>query len=254
VTNWARDPARLKLAVHEAGHAVAAVLLGRTVEGVSIEIHAGLRGVCIDRRSGPVDVTEEANFTTGVFLMPWQARQDMEAKLATLLAGPIAEAVYAPGLPAGYESPASLDREHARRIISARLELPEKARALFENHDELRSDYHRFRDDRAQAFQLSKWVSSGTSFALAFQSWFALEVEAWVRRESFRAPLAALTLELLEQGELPGPRVHELVAAAATTDLGRRARRRGQPREARRLRRSSNRAAAQCTPRPWSTT
>jgi hypothetical protein len=62
-----------------------------------------------------------------------------------------------------------------------------------------------------QAFQLACICSSGPAHEFQFLLWFREEVAAIVRSPSFRSPLARLTLALVEHGELPGDKVHEIV-------------------------------------------
>ena len=214
------DPGRLALAVHEAGHAVAAVLLGRRCTGVTIELDNGRRGRNYHERLRRLNIPDDAVLGCSVLLMNWRLRRELEHRLAVILAGPIAAATYAAFvLPAGFHPP-DPDEERAHRIVEQRKKLPPDIRALFEEADTLRDLSDEFQSDEFQAFRLSQLGSSGSpDVSTSFLIWAQAEVAAWVRRESFRRPLAAVTRELHEHGELSGDRVHELVAAAQTSDI-----------------------------------
>jgi hypothetical protein len=130
------DRVRLALAVHEAGHAVAHVLLGGTVRGISIEMNAAdgaRRGACFFGGAG--DELPLPSPVQVAFQMPTSARIRLERELAAALAGPIAQSTFAPLL-AELELPAR-DEEHVREVIERRhAVLEQSASKLLDAEDE----------------------------------------------------------------------------------------------------------------------
>jgi len=69
----------LRLAIHEAGRALAAVLLGHRVDGLTIEREQGESGCCFWSSEPPPKPSLE---TAGsVLLRDWKIRQSLEQKL-----------------------------------------------------------------------------------------------------------------------------------------------------------------------------
>ena len=89
--------ATLRLAIHEAGHAVAAVLLGHRVDGLTIEVDEGESGCCFWSSEPPPKLSLE---TAGsVLVSDWRIRQRLEQRLIVSLVGIIADEVWAPREP-----------------------------------------------------------------------------------------------------------------------------------------------------------
>ena len=201
---------RFLLAVHESGHAVAAVLLGHEVTAVTIELDGGFRGVVFNRPREPFSIADSDDFSS-IFRAPTGARIALERRLAVTLAGPLAEEAYGDDPPVGYV-PLDRDEEHVRRVVLRRLsEMPAETRALLaeeESNPEGAADL-------ARSNRLAGLCSSRDVFADRFLAWFRLEVDAWVRSQQFRRPLERVVVALLEHGELAGHEVEALVNATA---------------------------------------
>ena len=195
--------ATLRLAIHEAGHAVAAVLLGHRVDGLTIEVDEGESGCCFWSSEPPPKLSLE---TAGsVLLSDWKVRQRLEQRLVVSLVGIIAVEVWAPREP-GYQPRPASDLERER--LTAELE----AAGLGEQIESFEATPPLERQtDEDRIFRLARLGSSGLSTAAAFLAWVVAEVTAWVASEPFHRALAPLAEELLRHGSLPGKRVHEIV-------------------------------------------
>ena len=88
------DPKRLALAIHEAGHAVATVLLGHRIEGLTIGLDEGLSG-CSFWGADPLPQSA-LNSCGRIFFLDWRVRKRLEDDLALTLAAHVAVAVWAP--------------------------------------------------------------------------------------------------------------------------------------------------------------
>ena len=102
--------ATLRLAIHEAGHAVAAVLLGHRIDGLTIELDQGESGCCLWSSEPPPQPSPD---TAGsVLFSDWKVRQRLEQRLIVSLAGIIAVEVWAP--PRAWLPAAAAQRPGAR--------------------------------------------------------------------------------------------------------------------------------------------
>jgi hypothetical protein len=212
------DPVRLALSVHEGAHAVGVVLLRGEVCVASIEMPSvshSRRGLCVSRGFedpllSPVEFAWQ---------LPVGARLDLERTVAMLLAGPIAQATYAP-LPYDLEVTAP-DEQHAAKVLERRYALLERhARELLDL--EAQVDLDPARSDEQRAFDLAQWTSGGGGARMLY-NWLAHEVALWVRTEEFRRPLAVVARALLAAGELDGPFIHKLVAGVQAEAAAERA-------------------------------
>ena len=80
--------ATLRLAIHEAGHAVATVLLGHRIDGLTIDLDEGLSG-CSFWDADPLP--EAALNSCGrIFFLDWRMRKRLEDELALTLAAHVA--------------------------------------------------------------------------------------------------------------------------------------------------------------------
>ena len=88
------DLATLRLAIHEAGHAVATVLLGHRIDGLTIDLDEGLSGCSF----WGADPLPQAALNSGgrIFFLDWRVRKRLEDDLALTLAAHVAVAVWAP--------------------------------------------------------------------------------------------------------------------------------------------------------------
>jgi hypothetical protein len=208
------DPGRVRLAVHEAGHCVAAVLVGRRVDSVSIELGKG-RGVCHHRSAEPVAAADPFLLAGNALMMPWASRGPLEAKLATLLAGAVAESTYGPPLPDGYVV-TDPDELYVRAVIEHRQTMPDAARENLERVENLDWEADEL-GDWPQAHRLACMASSGWHVAGAYLAYLHAEVAELVLRDVCRLPLRDIALALIEHGELDGATVHAIVEAAIET-------------------------------------
>ena len=110
--------ATLRLAIHGAGHALAAVLLGHRVDGLTIELEQRESGCCFWSCEPPPRPSLE---TAGsVLLSDWKIRQRLEQRLIVSLVGIIAVEVWAPREPGYQPRPASdLERERLTAELEA---------------------------------------------------------------------------------------------------------------------------------------
>jgi hypothetical protein len=193
---------RLRLAVHESGHAVAAVLLGHRCNGASINV-AGGGGVAFrELRPLPPDTRLDGS----MLLLPSVARDRVIHDIAMTLAGPVAEQLYGPHSEDGYTlEVAKIESERIAEHLEAdggfrqRLEQFEVAPPLSHPTDS---------DD---VFRVGNvWCGSSRSARLFVE--FALaETVALIRSRQFGVPLRAVVDALLVHGALTGDQVHELV-------------------------------------------
>ena len=117
---------RLRLAVHEAGHAVACVLLGIGAAGVTIDLDGG-GGVAF---RPPRPFSPNKLLLGSVLLLDHGVQSRVQAEVMTVLAGPIAEALWAPA-ETGYRPQAGSERERNRLIDELeRSGLPERIEAF----------------------------------------------------------------------------------------------------------------------------
>jgi hypothetical protein len=197
------DPNRLALAIHEAAHAVATVLLGHRIDGLTIDLDEGWSGCSF----WSADPLPESALDCGgrIFFLDWRVRKRLEDDLALTLAAHVAVAIWAP-LETGYRSERAsasecerLARELEQSGFSERVERRNATPPL-----ERQSDEH-------EAFKLSRLGSSGQNTAPAFLAWMLTEVRDWVGSPEFSRPLAAVTAALLKHDSLSGAEVHRLV-------------------------------------------
>ena len=197
------DPKRLALAIHEAGHAVATVLLGHRIEGLTIDLDEGLSG-CSFWGADPLPKSA-LNSCGRIFFLDWRVRKRLEDDLALTLAAHVAVAVWAP-FESGYRSEPAFASECGR--LARELEQSRFA----ERVEQRNATPPLERQSDAEAIsKLSRFGSSGERTAPAFLNWMLAEVRDWVASPEFSRPLAAVTSALLQHANLPGAEVHRLV-------------------------------------------
>jgi hypothetical protein len=200
------DAARWSLSVHEAGHAVAAVLLGRRVDVVSVTIrHSSTIGVCHHGRPEALDREQLGRLHGPILRMDMQARLLFEADLAVVLAGPIAEATYT--APVDKHPYDTTDEQAVRELLARRERLPAEARGLLERTEATDSPER----DLAVAYRLSLLASTDASTADLLFAWLVAEVRQWILDKEFRVPLRAISLALYEAGELDGETATQII-------------------------------------------
>jgi hypothetical protein len=207
----------LVTAIHEAGHAVATVLLGQTVDAISTLPQGQWGGTCYWSRHEPIPETFSQLHGT-ILEIDWRYRRLLETRLAITLAGPAAVARWAPAT-TDYLPPPLLDQTVEQLIAEF-----ERASATIEER-EAAAPLER-QTDLETAFRLAPLGSTNMLIGPAFLHWMVAEVNVWVASRAFARPLRALTDELLQRRVLTGDRVHEVVNkeipewARARTDVG----------------------------------
>jgi hypothetical protein len=194
---------RLRLAVHESGHAVAAVLLGHRCNGASINVVAGKWGVAF-RELTPLP--PDTRLDGSMLLFPSVARDRVIHDIAMTLAGPIAEQLYGPHSEDGY----TLDVAAVEAVpIAEFLEADSGFRQRVEQFEVAPPLSHP--TDGDDVFRVANvWCGSKRSARL-FVEFVLAETVAFVRSRRFARPLRAVTEALLVHGALTGDQVHELV-------------------------------------------
>jgi hypothetical protein len=115
------DAELIRLAVHEAAHALVAIRFGRDLKAVTIEDHDGF-GCCYSYQSVDGLRAPEMLEMSSMLLWPLGTRQLFERGLAMAAAGRVAEQVYAPDDARGYRPPPP-DEAVRTRIIDELHEL-----------------------------------------------------------------------------------------------------------------------------------
>ena len=195
--------ATLRLAIHEAGHAVATVLLGHRIDGLTIDLDEGLSG-CSFWGADPLPQSA-LNSCGRIFFLDWRLRKRLEDDLALTLAAHVAVAVWAP-FESGYRPEPAVASECER--LARELEQSRFAERVEQRNAE--PPLERQSDEDA-IWKLSRFGSSGQATAPAFLDWMLAEVRDWVASPGFSRPLAAVTSALLQHANLPGAEVHRLV-------------------------------------------
>ena len=114
------DYVRFRMAIHEGAHCVAAHHHGYRIGAASIMLESG---GCVWYSSAPATPEYEPTFTGSVLHIPAAERRWLEGKACVTLAGPVAEAIYAPEMQGGY-SPPEASVEDLERLTADRLRLP----------------------------------------------------------------------------------------------------------------------------------
>lgn len=199
---------RYSIACHEAGHCVAALLLGQAVDGASIELRGDHAAGVVSHRRTDEFPFEDGDPTSPPFRMGWRLRYELDRNLAITLAGPSAEKIYGGAPPLGYQ-PAPADEQHVRDVLARRATLPPATQALFEDveADGRPTDFEK-------AYETAAACSSGIEYAQVYLNWFSLEVDGWVASPGFRYPLRRVVEALLAHGELSGDEVEAIVNTA----------------------------------------
>lgn len=196
------SPSRLRLAIHEAAHGVAAVILGRECEG--LKLNGDTSGVAFQRIPERLE-----NLPVGgsMLLLDRKVRDRIEGDIIISLAGLVAVEVYGPHDGTAYKFDATA--AEVERIA----ELLERD-GLFRERGE---DYESTpplerRSDTEQVFRLAHMWCDGERSALLFVQSLLAECVSLVRSNDFRRPLRVVTERLLICGALTGAEVHRLVA------------------------------------------
>jgi len=196
-------PKRYRTALHEAGHAVAGLLLGGDVDGIKLDpAVADVNGVCFNRFA-PLDTTGSA--LAGSFLLiDRDVRDRLFRECVVLLAGGVCVELYGhhgDGYRAEPATAAELERMTEALEDAGYREAVER----FESGP-LRDDD----TDAARLFRIGELFMPGSRCASSFLRWILAETVALARSQDFRRPLAALTEQLLRHGELPAAEVHRV--------------------------------------------
>ncbi len=202
---------RYSTACHEAGHLVAAALLGHELVGGSIELGAlevgierNINGLACWRARSDTPVDSGALYG-GLFDASIEVRAELEATLAVTLAGPACALAYGCDPPLGYHAP-DPDETHAIGVLERRRLLPEEARAKFEDPSDWESDF-------VESHKVASFLCATptTMHSHLFLSWFRSEVDAWVLSQRFRRPVMRVVRVLFERGELGGEEIEALI-------------------------------------------
>jgi hypothetical protein len=191
-------PRRL-VAVHEAGHAVAHVVLGRPVACASIRPGKRYAGVAIPEAAGLADVDgfDPSKLVTG---QPPAFRTDIERRIVVLMAGEAAVTLLAGSRPAAGYSDDETD-VIARKALDA---LPPRVLELVKAAEE----DERPGSDHEHAERLA-WAIAGDHASLHYLAWLRCQAEALVI--GWRAAIIRVADALERRAVLTGDEIAALV-------------------------------------------
>jgi hypothetical protein len=191
---------RRRIAVHEAGHAVASIVLGVPIEYVSIRTGLSFRGVAL-RVGARLEAADDFDPFRAVAAQPPELRADVERRIIGDLAGPIAEMFLA-------DEPAarSYGGDEAETIARDALATLGPRLAELVAHWEMREE--RRDGDEADAAGLA-YAFAGPEAGGHYLEWLRAEARALVLRYRFAVLSVADALE--RAAVLSGEQVAALV-------------------------------------------
>jgi hypothetical protein len=195
---------RLRVAVHEASHAIMAWKLGRGVELLSIRRGAHLDGVTIFEGVADPDLLVPAMAQT----QPWDARMRAEKAIAILLAGHLGEVRWIYPDEEGYD-PDDDDVRLATQAAAAAVSTP----LLSAYRSDLLSAAcreERMSDEDQARLRAGRLTPAGEQFL----NWICEEVKLEVRTVQFQELLHEVVPALLAAEVLPGETFLEIVQRA----------------------------------------
>jgi hypothetical protein len=190
------------VATHEAGHAVAAHVLGRAVHMVSILPTDRYEGMTV-LGGGEAHPTDRQNLLLPTVLRPAPLRRWTEVSILIALAGPAAAFhLAAPSTDVDH----SQDETHARELARSAV----WTQAESERLEEATSTLGPFRTDEEDAEKLA-WAMAGSDSADAYLDWLRTETRHLVVSPRFRAYVATLVPALLERKTMSGRLVRRVL-------------------------------------------
>jgi hypothetical protein len=199
------DYRRRLTAHHEAGHAVAAHLLGRRLELISIKPGRRHLGFAANR-APPIHVAVEHVEGVPLTHQPEALRRAVETDVIVYLAGYLAEFLVEPQAPGQPIAPAE-DIAAAREALSHLT--PRDVELLQRHEDELaRSD----KSDDDLAHEIARLFADGKDESEALLCWLTVSARRLVVRN--KRPIAALAERLLQDVVLPGEVAEQVIAGA----------------------------------------
>jgi hypothetical protein len=200
---------QLGAAYHEAGHAVAAMILGRGVRSVSIVGDGESSGRVVNHRRGArwIDRLEEADYASswGGFI-DGGTRRTVEVEIMILLAGGLVQ-MEALGIE-DHEVGMGLERLNA-----------EESAAMVSKYGGEQSEWQHLvtGGDYEQATDLVLKVSGSEEEASAYLGWLEQRTRNLIRRFDFWPSVEAVAHALEQKGELSGRRAQEIIQDAQAT-------------------------------------
>jgi hypothetical protein len=197
------EEVKLGASYHEAGHAVASIILGRGVRSVSIVGDGESAGRVINHLRGAkwIDRLEEADYASswGGFI-DGRTRRMVEVEVMILLAG-------------GLVQMKALGVEHHEVGMGLELLDEEESAAMVSKYGGEQSEWQHMvtGGDYEQAMDLVLKVSGGEGEASAYLGWLEQRTRNLIRSPGFWSSVEAVAHALEQKGELSGQRAREIV-------------------------------------------
>lgn len=191
------DDYQRRVAYHEAGHVVAAYLLGCRIAGpISIEPGKAFAGIAFVGGGHRVPEHERSKIGLAVPMLPARFRRAVETQVMVDLAGPAAEFL-ATGPVSGF-IPDPPDEHHARELARiAVLTQPERGRL----HEARQREG--FETDDERAFNAA-WALAGREAVGAYLAWLRAETQLAIHRPRAVRLIEILAHELLDRRTISG--------------------------------------------------
>jgi hypothetical protein len=190
------------VATHEAGHAVAAHMLGRAVHVVSILPTERYEGMTI-LGGGEAHPADRQNLLLPTVLRPAPLRRWTEVSIMIALAGPAA-AFHLAAAPTNVED--DPDESRARKLARSAVWTQTESDRL----EEAASMSGPFRTDEEDAEKLA-WAMAGSDSADAYLEWLRTETRHLVLSPRFRTYVATLVPALLDRKTMSGRLIRKIL-------------------------------------------